>query len=177
MQEAIAMQAPTISRPYSALLDWLRRHRIDYEVHEHAKTFSAQSTARAEGIDARTFAKVVGVATDDGRRSLLIVDAPDRVDLRKARAILNADEVRLLSEPELTALAPGCEVGAIPAAGELFGVPMHADYALRDASEISFNAGTHQYSVRVDRRAWEKATQIRYADLAADPGVEPAWGR
>ena len=49
------------------------------------------------GVDARTFTKVVGVATDDGRRALLIVDAPDRVDLRKARAILDAGEVRLLS--------------------------------------------------------------------------------
>lgn len=171
------MQARTISPPYPALLAWLRRHRIDYEVHQHAETFSAETTARAEGIDARTFAKVVCVATDDGRRALLIVDAPDRVDLRKARAILDADEVRLLSEPELTALAPGCEVGAMPAAGELFGVPMYADYAVKDAPEISFNAGTHRYSVRVDRSAWERATHVRYANVAADPELGPAWSR
>lgn len=169
------MQAPTTNRPYPPLLDWLRRHRIDYEVHEHAEAFTATSTARAEGVDARTFAKVVGATTDDGRRALLVVDAPDRLDLRKARRILGADEIRLLSEPELVALAPGCEAGAMPAVGELFGVPIHADYAVEGDPEISFNAGTHRWSVRVDRAAWERAAHVRYADLAADPELGPAW--
>jgi Ala-tRNA(Pro) deacylase len=176
-QEAIAMDAPTVMRPSAALLDWLHRHRVDHEIHEHAEAATATGTARAEGVDVRTFAKVVGVATDDGRRALLIVDAADHVDLRKARAILDAADVRLLSEPELAALAPGCETGALPAVGELFGLPMLADHAVEVESEISFNAGTHRHSVRVDRAGWERATHVRYVDLVADQEVGPAWAR
>ena len=168
------MEAPTVSRPYGALLDWLRSNRIDYEVHEHAETFSATSTADAEGVDARTFAKVVGVATDDGRRALLVVDAPDRVDLDKAAPILGATNVRLLSEAELGALAVGCQPGAVPAVGELFGLPTYADYAVEVDPEISFNAGDHRYTVRVDRLAWERATRVHYANLAAHPGAGPS---
>jgi Ala-tRNA(Pro) deacylase len=171
------MDALTVGRPHAGLVDWLRRHGIDHELHEHAETFTAASTARAEGIDARTFAKVVGIATDDGRMVLLVLDAPDRVDLHKAREALGAKEVRLLSEPEMEALAPGCEAGAMPAVGELFGVPMLADFAVQDDPEISFNAGTHQVSVRVDRAAWEQAAGVHYADLSIDEDGRPAWAR
>jgi Ala-tRNA(Pro) deacylase len=171
------MEATSLSHPYAPLLEWLHRHRIDHEVHEHAEAMTAASTARAEGVEARTFAKVVGVATDDGRSALLVIDAPDRVDLRKAREALNADHVRLLSESELTALAPGCEAGALPAVGELFGLPVFADYAVREDPEISFNAGTHRLSVRVDRSAWDRAARVHYVDVAAEPEVGATWAR
>jgi Ala-tRNA(Pro) deacylase len=155
------------------LLAWLAGNHVDYEVHEHARAFSATDTAKAEGVDARSFAKVVGVVTDDRRNVLLVLDAPDHVDLGKARDQLGARHLRLLSEPELTAIAPGCEPGAVPAVGDLFGLPMHADLAVRDDPEISFNAGTHEHAIRVDRGAWERATRVAYADLAVDRG--PAW--
>jgi Ala-tRNA(Pro) deacylase len=171
------MDAPALGRPHAGLLLWLREHRVDHEVHEHAEAFTAASTARAEGVDARTFAKVVGVAADDGRMALLVVDAPDRLDLRKAREVLGARDVRLLTESELAELAPGCDAGALPAIGTLFGLPMHVDHAIADDAEISFNAGTHRHSVRVDRAAWERAAQAHYADLVVDANDRPAWER
>ncbi len=120
---------------------------------------------------------MVGVAADDGRKALFVVDAPDRVDLHKARGVLGARDVRLLTEAELAELASGCEVGAMPAVGAVFGLPMYTDYAVGDDAEISFNAGTHRYSVRVDRAAWERAAHVHYADLAVDADDRPAWAR
>ena len=169
------MATAATAQPSASLLDWLRKQDVDHEVHEHVEAFSARSTARAEGIDPRSFAKVVGVATDDGRHALIIVDALDRVDLRKARAVLDSSHVRLLTEAELAALTPGCEPGAVPAVGALFGLPMYADHAVRDDDEISFNAGTHRFSVRVDRAAWERAAAVQYADLATPADDRPAW--
>ena len=166
----------TIDRPHGGLLAWLTDRGIEHEVHTHPGAFTARATADAEGVDARTFAKVVGVATADGRQVLLVLDATDRVDLRNARRALETDEVRLLSEVELAAVAPDCEAGALPAVGPLFGLPMYADFAVRDDPEISFNAGTHRSSVRVDRAAWEAATGVVYADLAADD-EGPVWAR
>lgn len=46
--------------------------------------------------------------------------------------------MRLLTEPELAELAPGCDAGALPAIGSLFGVPMHVDFAVAEDDEISF---------------------------------------
>ncbi len=165
----------TLERPYQPLLDWFAAHNVEYEIHEHAAAFTARATATAEGVDPRTFAKVVAVASHDGRTALIVLDATDQLDLRKARLAMGASDVRLLSEAELTALAPGCDVGAIPAVGALYGLTTYADYAVRDDPEISFNAGSHRFSARVERARWERACTVLYADLAVDADAGPAW--
>jgi Ala-tRNA(Pro) deacylase len=167
--------SPTLERPHAGLLDWLKEHDVGYELHEHPQAFTALGTAQAEGVDPRTFAKVVGVTTDDGRRVLLVLDATDHVDLRKAAEALSAREARLLSEADLVAIAPECEAGALPAVGVLYGLPVYADHAVRRDEAISFNAGSHRFSVRVDRSAWERAAEVRYADLAQATDRRPAW--
>ena len=167
----------TLDQPYKLLLDWLAAQHIEYEVHAHDLAFTARATAAAEGVDPRTFAKVVAVAASDGRKGLVILDATDQLDLHKTRQVLEARSVRLLTEPELTALAPGCEVGALPAVGSLFGLTTYADYAVREDPEVSFNAGSHRFSVRVDRPRWEDACGVVYGDLAADADVGPTWAR
>jgi Ala-tRNA(Pro) deacylase len=163
--------------PSKPLLDWLFGQGIEFEIHEHDGAFTALGTAAAEGVDPRTFAKVVAVASPDGRRAIIVLDSTDRLDLRKARHVLGASDARRLTESELTALAAGCEVGAIPAVGALFGLTTYADYAVRDDPEISFNAGSHRYSARVDRARWERACSVTYADLAEDADEGPAWAR
>ncbi len=165
-----------IEGPHAGLIDWLAGRRVEYEVHEHPETFTAEATARVDHTDPRRFAKVVGVAAADGRSVLLLVDAVDRVDLVKTRRLLGATDVRILTEAEFAALAPDCEPGTIPPVPDLFGVPVYADFALREVPEIAFHAGSHRFTVHVDRVAWERAAGVAWADLARNDG-EPAWAR
>jgi Ala-tRNA(Pro) deacylase len=189
----MAVESPGTVGPDQGLLDWLAARHVDYELREHPETFTAEATARAEHIDPHRFAKVVGVearplpgddatargetpAGRDGRRVLLLVDAEDHVDLAKARRVLGAADVRILSEPEFAALAPDCEAGTLPPIRDLVGLEVYADFTLREAPEVAFHAGSHRWSVHVDRAAWERASGIAYADLAQDDG-QPAWAR
>lgn len=167
----------TLDRPFKPLLDWLADHAVEYEVHEHDPAFTARATAAAEGVDPRTFAKVVAITSHTAGAALVVIDATDHLDLRKVRDAIGGGDVRLLTEPELMALAPGCELGAIPAVGELFGLATYADYAVREDDAISFNAGSHRFSARVERAGWEAACDVIYADLAADADTTPAWAR
>ncbi len=169
--------ATTVDRPYQPLLDWLAAEGVEYEIYEHDPAFTARATATAEGVDPRTFAKVVAISPHDGSPALVVLEATDHLDLEKAHRVLDASDVRLLNESELSALAPACEVGAIPAVGALFGLRTYADHALRDDPEISFNAGSHRFSARVERAVWESACNVAYADLAEDVEAEPAWAR
>lgn len=162
--------------PHAGLIDWLGSRRVEYELHEHPETFTAEATARADHTDPRRFAKVVGVAAADGRQVLLVVDAPDHVDLAKARRLLGTTDVRILTETEFAALAPDCEPGTIPPVPDLFGLPVYADFALREVPEIAFHAGSHRYTVHVDRPAWERAAGVAWANLTQDDG-QPAWAR
>jgi Ala-tRNA(Pro) deacylase len=167
----------TLDRPYQPLLDWLAGQAIEYEIHEHDLAFTARSTAAAEGVDPRTFAKVVVVTSHDGKPAIIALDATDQLDLHKAQRVLGASDVRLLTEPELKALAPECDLGAIPAVGSLFGLTTYADYAVGEDPEISFNAGSHRFCARVDRTRWERACGAIYADLAETDETMPVWGR
>ncbi|MEX1173415.1 MAG: YbaK/EbsC family protein [Chloroflexota bacterium] len=160
--------------PQPRLLEWLRVNGVDHEIHEHATTITATATARAEGIDPRRFAKTVCVIADD-RPALVVVDAVDRIDLAKVRHVLAADDVRLASEGELVEFAPDFEVGTIPPIGDLFDARVIADFAVRDDPEISFHAGSHSFTVHVDRAAWERATHVVYADIALADHDRAAW--
>jgi Ala-tRNA(Pro) deacylase len=164
------------SKPLPELLAWLHEHLVEFEIHEHPETFTARASARAEGVSPRTFAKTVAVAADDGRRVLIVLDATDHVDLARARRVVGADRLRLLREDELAELAPECEVGAVPPV-PLWHVPIYADYAVRSDPEISFPAGTHRHSVRVDRETWEQYAGVIYGDLAANEDDRPVWAR
>ena len=64
----MAVRHPAFVGPHPGLIDWLAGRRVEYELREHPETFTAEATARAEHIDPRRFAKVVGVTADDGRR-------------------------------------------------------------------------------------------------------------
>ena len=163
-----------ITSPLGRLLDWLKEAHIEFELREHAPAFSALDTAREEGVDPITFAKVVAVTTDGGGLALMVLDAIDRLDLHKARRMLGGG-VRLLTEIELAQLAPDCEVGALPAVGAICGLPTYADICLRDVRRISFKAGTHSHDVRLDRRSWERQVGVTYADLAHGPGSSLAF--
>ncbi len=166
-----------MSGPHRGLLNWLESHDIAYELHEHPTTFTARETARAEHVNPTTFAKAVGVVTDDGRRALMVLDANDHVDLLRARHILAATHVRLMTEDELSRTCAGCDVGATPPVGELFGLPTYVDHAIRNVATLTFHAGSHHVAVHVDRLAWERALTPAYAGFAAEASAEPAWMR
>lgn len=147
------------------LRGWLEEHEIAYQIHEHPLAYTALATARAEGVDPATFAKVVGVRTETGRVALVVLDAVDAVDLGKV-ADLVGSPVRLLSEHELAASSPDWEVGTVPPVPSLAGEQVFADEAIRADEYISFNAGSHQVAVRLERAAWEQAAQITYGDVS-----------
>lgn len=170
------LQSPSFTGPHAGLIDWLAGRGVEYEIREHPQTYTAEATARAEHTDPRAFVKVVGVVTDDGRRVLLAVDAGEHVSLAKAHRVLGARDVRVMTEPEFAELAPDCEAGTIPPVPELWGLPVYVDLSLRDVPEIAFAAGSHRFTVHVDRRAWERTMGIAYADIAVDDD-RPAWAR
>jgi Ala-tRNA(Pro) deacylase len=168
----MSVQPPTrapVNIPLVALLDWLGAHGLAYDLHEHPLAFTALETARVEGLDPHAFAKTLAVATANGSRVLVALEASDHLDLVKTAWVLGTPHARLLSEVELLDLAPACDIGALPAVGDLFGVSLYADRALRDVERLTFHAGSHRHAVRLEREPWERAARVRFADLTTSP--------
>jgi Ala-tRNA(Pro) deacylase len=158
--------APKTAGPYADLLTWLEDHNVPFELHEHPLSFTAEATARVEGVDPRAFAKVVGVREASGDTMLVVVDASDEVDLVRLAGFLGVDWVTVLTESEMRSEFPECEAGAIPPVPELARRPVYADEAVRADGQITFHAGSHRHTVRVTRPDWERAAGIRYGAFA-----------
>jgi Ala-tRNA(Pro) deacylase len=147
----------------SLIHEFLRAAKVPYTVVPHRPAFSAQEEAAATHVPGRDWAKVV-VCFVDGQPIRALLPAPFIVDFERLLELAGGRDIRLAREEELRELFPGCEPGAIPPFGELFGQPVFADLRLASESDIVFGAGTHT-----------DAIAMRWADLAR--AVRPVVGR
>ena len=97
---------------------------------------------------------------------IAVLPASEVVDEKLLARVLGVPSVRLLDEEEFERFFPGCEPGAEPPLGSLFGLPLVIDSTLAEAGRIVFRAGSH-----------EEAIEIRYEDfrrLERDPKTGPS---
>jgi Ala-tRNA(Pro) deacylase len=133
---------------------YLRQNGVPFQVQHHPRAFTAQEVSEREHVPGKLVAKVV-IVIADGKKVMLALPAPWRVDLNKASTALRAEEVRLAREEEFVAAFPDCEVGAMPPFGNLYSLPVYVDQSLTEDDTIYFQAGTHSDSM-----------SLKYADFA-----------
>ncbi|HSP70211.1 MAG TPA: YbaK/EbsC family protein, partial [Bryobacteraceae bacterium] len=61
---------------------------------------------------------------------------------------------------------PGCETGAMPPFGKLYGMPVFVDESLTRDKEIAFNAGTHQELIRLSYEDFARLVQPNVAQFS-----------
>jgi len=147
------------------LQEYLEQHHVQYEVKTHWTTYTAQEVAAAEHISGKDVAKVVMIKCADGAPMMLVLPASHRVDFSHLAETLGT-RAELEQEREFRTLFPDCEVGAEPPFGNLFAVDMLVDKALTEDSDIVFNAGTHQDSVRMRYHDFAQLVQPPVAEFA-----------
>ena len=145
--------------------EYLRENGVPYELTHHPLAFTAQDVASSEHIPGQMVAKVVMVAADE-KMVMLVLPAPQHVDLKKAATLVGAKSVRLAREAEFSGLFPGCDVGAEPPFGNLFGVPAYVDESLTRDETIVFRAGTHTDTISMKFADYERLAKPSRADFA-----------
>ena len=133
---------------------FLQSNEIAYEVVQHPLTFTAQEDAALSHVRGRNWAKTV-VCLADGEPIQAVLPAHLAIDVERLRALAGVHTIRLAEESEFEQLYPGCQRGAMPPLGPLFGQRVFVDVHLANDEHITFNAGTHTDAIR-----------IRYADFA-----------
>jgi Ala-tRNA(Pro) deacylase len=149
----------------SKLREFLEANKVPYSVHSHPEAYTAQEIAALQHVKGRMLAKVV-IAKADGNFLMLVLPADHRVDFERLKSALGLGEVRLAQEAEFRDLFPGCEVGAMPPFGNLYGVPVHVDRALEKDEEIVFNAGTHTLTAKMRFRDFAALVKPVVAEFA-----------
>ena len=134
--------------PTERLVTFLGERGVAYETIPHLIAYTAQGVAAAAHVAGRELAKTVVAKVDDGF-VLAVLPAPLHVDLEALRRVTGSRSIRLATEQELQQLFPGCEVGAMPPFGNLYGLPVWVDTALAEDPTIVFNAGSHREAIRM----------------------------
>jgi Ala-tRNA(Pro) deacylase len=150
------------------LRQYLDEEQAPYEVREHAEAYTTQEIASLEHVAGRRMAKVVMVVADTDLL-MLVLPAPEQVDMAKVAYALGRPAIRLAHEEEFAPAFPDCQAGAMPPFGNLYRVPVYIDRALTLDQTIVFQAGTHRHTVEMAFADFERLVQPTIAELASPP--------
>lgn len=140
-------------------------HDLEYEILHHPVDYRAHATASHTHTPTGEFAKTV-VLSIDGQFAFAVLPASHHVALSRFARAIGADDVRLASESEVTELTPGCEVGAEPPFGCLYGLRTYASPILARDERITFNGGTHRDAVRMKWSDYARVTDAQVVPLS-----------
>jgi len=129
-----------------------------YERIEHPEAFTAQEEAAAAHVSGWSWAKVVIVKEREGL-AMAVLPACCAIETDRLKGLIGRGEIALASVEEMLGAFPGCELGAIPPFGRLFGVPTFAEEALVNQRDIVMPAGDHRSAIRM-----RAAEYLRLAD-------------
>jgi Ala-tRNA(Pro) deacylase len=152
----------------SIIHEFLREAHVRYTVVPHPPAFTAQGEAAATHVPGRDWAKVVVCMVDD-RPIEAVVPAPLMVDFDRLLELAGGKTIRLAEEDELRQLFPGCDAGAMPPLGPLYGQEVFVDVSLAAEPEIVFSAGTHVDAIAMRWAAFARTVRPIVGRLSAPP--------
>lgn len=157
----------TMSLP-EVIGQYLRRHHMIAQEHEHRATYTAHQLADVEQIPETQVAKVVFFFCDD-QLMMGVLPANRHLNLHQVRHVTGADMVRLATEREIARHCDTVELGAIPPFGSIFGLPVVLDQTLEGAIELEIPGGRHTESIRVHMKDFLREESPRIMPLSRAP--------
>ena len=147
------------------LTEYLDQEEVYYAVMTHTPASTAQEIAAAAHIPGREMAKTVMMKVD-GEMVMVVLPASAKVDVGRLLDATGAFEVELAQEWEFGHLFPGCDLGAMPPFGNLFGMRTFVAEELTEDEEIAFNAGSATELIRMAYRDFERLVRPRSIPVA-----------
>ena len=141
--------------PMQKLEEFLKKHRAQYEMIAHPAAYTAQEVAHAAHIPGREVAKTVIVKLD-GKLAMAVLGASDHVLFSCLEEASGTKAARLASEDEFKDAFPGCDVGAMPPFGNLYGMDVYVADSLAEDEEIAFNACSHTQLIKLAYADFER---------------------
>ena len=141
----------SISATVHAHLD---RKGVLYDVLNHPHSRCSLETARLARVLPEQVAK--GVLTHDGENYVLcVIPSNHRLSIPWLNKSMNGD-FSLVSEHRLGEFFNDCEVGAVPALGQVYGLHVIWDESLGDKEDLYIESGDHENLIHLSRGSfWE----------------------
>jgi len=152
--------------PVERLKKFLDEEHVKYVVISHSQAFTAQEIAASAHISGNELAKTV-MAKIDGKMVMAVLPASFKLILESLKEFAGATRVELASEKEFRDLFPGCEVGAMPPFGNLYGLDVFVSESLAEDEEIAFNAGSHTELIKLSYADFQRLVRPMVAKISS----------
>jgi Ala-tRNA(Pro) deacylase len=150
--------------PVQRLKEFLDREGVKYVVLTHSPAYTAQEIAALAHVPGKELAKTVVVKLD-GKLAMAVLPASQRVELARLREVVGAKRAQLATEAEFRDRFPGCDLGAMPPFGNLYGMDVYVADGLTEDEEIAFNAGSHTELIRLAYRDFARLVQPKVLEF------------
>jgi Ala-tRNA(Pro) deacylase len=134
--------------PAKKLKDFLDKNKIKYVSIHHSMAHTASEIAASAHVKGKNLAKTVIVKLD-GKFAMAVLPSKFHVNLERLRTASKSGSVELAAEGDFAREFPGCDEGAMPPFGNLYGMPVYVDTSLVGDEEIAFNACTYTELVQL----------------------------
>ncbi len=124
------------------LSNFLEKKHFNYAHIEHSKALTASALAARLKCPQDCLAKNI-IVKIDGNLYMALLPASEKIDLHALRDETKSHHLNLVSEAELMNVFPECDLGAVPAFGNLYEYKVIISDHLLKSEKIYFNAGTY----------------------------------
>jgi Ala-tRNA(Pro) deacylase len=137
------------------LKEFLDSRGVKYVSVRHSLAYTAQEVAASAHVSGKEMVKTLVVKLD-GKQAIVALPANEKIDLDQVKSATGAKSAELATEQEFGSRFPGCDVGAMPPFGNLYGMDTWVTESLTRDREIAFNAGTHTEVIRLSYSDFER---------------------
>ena len=148
--------------------EFLDGQKVKYAVITHSPAYTAQEVAASAHIPGKALAKTV-IVDIDGSLAMVVVPASREVDLGSLRTAAGARLVGLADKAEFATRFEGCQLGAMPPFGNLFGMDTYMDRNLAKEEHIAFTAGTHTDVIEMRFSDYRRLAHPKLIQIAMAP--------
>ncbi|OGU27518.1 MAG: deacylase [Ignavibacteria bacterium GWA2_35_9] len=151
--------------PAKKLKEFLDENKIKYVSITHSSAYTAQEIAASAHIPGKELAKTV-ILKVDGKMIMAVLPASFKVDFNIFKETTGASNIRLADEHEFVDKFPGCEPGAMPPLGNLYGIDVYVAKSLSDDEDIDFNAGTHTELIKMTYKDFKRLVKPKIVEFS-----------
>jgi len=138
----------------TTLKRYLDKRGIAYGVVEHDPSATALESAHSAHVPGDQVAKAVVLEDAEGY-VVAVVPSTNRLDFQWVNDALDRD-LELAKESELSRLFRDCEIGAVPALSEAYGLEVVWDDQLHGHADIYIEAGDHEHLIHLTGQSFDR---------------------
>ena len=154
--------------PVRKLKEFLDGQKVKYVSISHSPAYTALEVAASAHVSGRELAKTVIVKVD-GKMAMVVLPAASRVAFDLLTRQIGGGQVELAVEQEFQDRFPGCELGAMPPFGNLYGMDVFVSESLAEEEDLAFSAGSHSELIRLKYEDFERLVKPKKVSISPAP--------